>query len=295
MKNSRSKQGFTLVELLVVIAIIGILIALLLPAVQQAREAARRMQCVNQMKQLGLATHNFHDTYEKFPQGYKEFTPSGQPVQRGTLFYYILPFIEQSALFDVTQPDSYAKNKVIGGLGNEAARGQIVQDYVCPSDSTSTSGVHNPDWTYASYEMNFHVFIGLDNLAADNNAMKAAKPLGMRDMTDGTSNTIMFAESLQRCGGQGTIWSHGGWNTRWMPVFGGGGQGGQLATGPTSVPQSASNKADCDSLRTTASGHPGGVNVVLGDASVQFVPSTIDGDVWWNLVRHQDGNVVGDW
>lgn len=295
MPLSPRARGFTLVELLVVIAIIGVLIALLLPAVQQAREAARRMQCTNQMKQLGLATHNFHDTYRKFPFAYQEQTLGGK-MNRGTLFYYILPYIEQNALYDQSDLDCYAANRITNGQGNMAARGQIVDAYICPSDSTSSNHTHNPDWTYASYEFNYNVFVGK---ASTSNATQNSAQTNMADVTDGTSNTLMFAESLQRCGSEGTIWSHGVWNVKWMPMFGGGmdrpSGTGQLEYGITSVPQTVKRQAGCNSLRTTASGHPGGVNVTLVDASCHFIPATIDGNVWWNLALHNDGNPVGDY
>ncbi|PQO29256.1 prepilin-type cleavage/methylation domain-containing protein [Blastopirellula marina] len=295
MHVSSRARGFTLVELLVVIAIIGVLIALLLPAVQQAREAARRMQCTNQLKQLGIATHNFHDTYRKFPYAYQEQNLNGV-MNRGTLFYYILPYIEQTALYDQSQLDSYANNRITNGLGNKAARGQIVEAYICPSDSTSSNHTHSADWTYGSFEMNYNVFVGK---ASTSDATQNATQQNLANVTDGTSNTLMFAESLQKCGSEGTIWSHGVWNVKWMPMFGGGKDRpsgtGQLEYGITSVPQTVKRQTGCNSLRTTASGHPGGVNVALVDASVHFIPATIDGTVWWNLALHNDGNVVGDY
>ncbi|WDI42909.1 DUF1559 domain-containing protein [Bremerella sp. P1] len=292
MKVSPRARGFTLVELLVVIAIIGVLIALLLPAVQQAREAARRMQCTNGMKQMGIATHNFHDTYRKFPFAYQDQTLNGKKT-RGTLFFWILPYMEQTSLYDQADLDSYANNRITSGRGNKAARGQVVEAYVCPSDATDPDHIHSNDWTFGSYEFNYHVFVG--NSSTSTSTGNVAQK-NLADVTDGTSNTLMFAESLQRCGSQGTIWSHGNWNVRWMPMFGGGKSGSdQLAYGTTSVPQSVRKQSGCNSLRTTASGHPGGVNVTLADASCHFIPTTIDGTVWWNLVRHNDGNVVGEY
>ncbi|MBI1246800.1 DUF1559 domain-containing protein [bacterium] len=295
MQVSSRARGFTLVELLVVIAIIGVLIALLLPAVQQAREAARRMQCTNQMKQLGIATHNFHDTYRKLPYAYEEQSVNSA-TNRGTLFFWILPYIEQNSLYDQANLDCYANNRITNGRGNKAARGQVVEAYVCPSDATSSDHIYNPDWTLASYEFNYNVFVGKGSTY---NGTQNSTQQKLADITDGTSNTLMFAESLQRCGSEGTIWSHGVWNVKWMPMFGGGmdrpSGTGQLAYGTTSVPQSVHKQSGCNSLRSTASGHPGGVNVAFVDASCHFIPTTINGVVWWNLVKQNDGNVIGQY
>ena len=106
MSFSKSK-GFTLVELLVVIAIIGVLIALLLPAVQQAREAARRVQCTNNLKQLGLAMHNYHDTFNSLPYGQfsgQQYENTSENPNRATWFVAILPFVEQSTMYEMVQP-----------------------------------------------------------------------------------------------------------------------------------------------------------------------------------------------
>src|SRR5262245_18879230 len=129
MKRSR---GFTLIELLVVIAIIGILVALLLPAVQFAREAARRTQCANQLHQLALATHEFHDVNKKFPPGVYQMPFAAAPKFRGvTLFVHLLPFYEQEALWqrwDMVDP----LNNTVGGRNTLTAIKQPL--LVCPSD-----------------------------------------------------------------------------------------------------------------------------------------------------------------
>jgi prepilin-type N-terminal cleavage/methylation domain-containing protein/prepilin-type processing-associated H-X9-DG protein len=290
MEKSCKRGGFTLVELLVVIAIIGILVALLLPAIQAAREAARRTTCTNQLRQIAIASHNFHDTYQRFPRAYQEQTIEGR-MNRGSLFFWILPFVEQAAMYDAAMLDSYQNDRIMEGRPNRAARGQVIATYVCPSDSTSGDHIHNADWTYGSYEMNFWVFAGT-------NPIRDAQASNLRNITDGTATTLMFAESLQRCGGEGTIWSHGDWNVHWMPIFGGGQRNdgtNPITTGTASVPQTANKQADCNSTRTTASGHPGGINVALCDGSVRSVSYDIDGTTWWQLVRARDGEVVGSY
>jgi len=140
---------FTLVELLVVIAIIGVLVALLLPAVQAAREAARRTQCANNMKQLGLALHNYHDTMKWFPPGavWETSTPADDPRNRGSMFIRILPFVEQQSLYNLFD---FNKNtdvqRMTSSATSELLRGQIINVYICPSDNSRRTG-NSPNCT----------------------------------------------------------------------------------------------------------------------------------------------------
>src|SRR6056297_4055498 len=125
------KRGFTLIELLVVIAIIAVLVALLLPAVQQAREAARRSSCKNNLKQLGLALHNYHDTHGMFPinwgTGYDGTTNPTSSIQFSWMTY-ILPYIEESALYDTIN-----FNEALDDPNNNAAASTVIDTYLCPS------------------------------------------------------------------------------------------------------------------------------------------------------------------
>ena len=130
---SRRPLGFTLVELLVVIAIIGVLVALLLPAVQQAREAARRIQCSNHLKQLGLAMHNYHDTFQQFPYAqYNDVRGNRSHPNRGTWYPTMLPFVEQVALYDRLKP--FFGTNAAPDWATLEIRSTIVDGMVCPSD-----------------------------------------------------------------------------------------------------------------------------------------------------------------
>jgi len=141
MRYLLRRRGFTLVELLVVIAIIGVLIALLLPAVQQAREAARRMQCQNNLKQLGLSLHNYHDTFGKFPAGRYEDGNVSSQLGWGTM---ILPFLEQSALFDSIQAHGGMTTSstwdTVADVRDIDAK-VVLEAFLCPSDPGSGFGV----------------------------------------------------------------------------------------------------------------------------------------------------------
>ncbi len=148
MMARKRSPGFTLVELLVVIAIIGILVALLLPAVQAAREAARRMQCTNNLKQIGLSMHNYHDVYKQFAIGTRDQDPAnppgtnrpwqGGPHRKGSVLVKILPYMEQNALFEKLdfRNDVVAQLFALGYGGNN---GQKMPIYICPSDATTAS------------------------------------------------------------------------------------------------------------------------------------------------------------
>src|SRR5256885_5054211 len=156
----KTYRAFTLVELLVVIAIIGVLVALLLPAVQAAREAARRTTCSNKMRQLALATHNINDTLRSLPPLAGNFPTNG--TDRGTVFYFLLPYIEQKNFYDTTvdaQGRHLASNIVQGSKPQVRAYGVFISSFLCPSDvSNLTKQVRNPGtlnaWATASYAGN---------------------------------------------------------------------------------------------------------------------------------------------
>ncbi|QDS90639.1 Type II secretion system protein G precursor [Rosistilla ulvae] len=195
MRVLRPKRGFTLVELLVVIAIIGILVGLLLPAVQAARESARRMQCSNNMKQLGLALHNYHDTYRTFPAyRQKAGNPSALDFQGYGPMIPLLPYIEQTAVYDLIKTTSRDFYLPITSAVDGLVAGMPMDAFTCPSNlpfpsSTVRGGSSyavcagsNIGWTVAESRRN-GVF-GMD------------VPTKMARIIDGTSNTIMLGEHL---------------------------------------------------------------------------------------------------
>lgn len=194
MPYSRTHKGFTLVELLVVIAIIGVLIALLLPAVQMAREAARRMSCTNNMKQLGLALHNYHDTYLTFPQ----YNQLGAMAGASSGYAYsihvkILPFIEQTALYDqiVTSTENFYENAT-GAEGVTVSNNRLAA-YVCPSDVPFPEARQGN----CNYPVSAGSNIGWDlSVARQNGVFSFRTPNNFASITDGTSNTIMVGEHI---------------------------------------------------------------------------------------------------
>ncbi|MBA2115986.1 DUF1559 domain-containing protein [Bremerella alba] len=201
-----NRTAFTLVELLVVIAIIGVLIALLLPAVQQAREAARRMSCSNNFKQLGLAMHNYHDTHNAFPAfNYMPGVDPGYPYPGYSAFTQILPYIEQSALSDQVASTSqqFWLRWYDGPM--ESLRATPLAAFKCPSDGDFPAAATNRD---NGPGCNYAVSIGSSTKYStptqQNGMFRGPAPNGsttgvetaMRDITDGLSNTLMASEQL---------------------------------------------------------------------------------------------------
>ena len=330
----RSLYGFTLVELLVVITLIGILISLLLPAVQSAREAARRMQCGKNLKQIGLALQSYHDVHNQFPMG----SCSGNSMFWGTpewpyLLYYILPYMEQESFFDrlaSIQQTNVAVKPWTSTASNvwTAVQGSCVTDYLCPSDGTggktkSLTGSH-PGYTMQDpqavqlYLTNYlGVFSGVRDydvfyestipLPSNQRAVFGInRGTSIGDIHDGTSNTLIVAEYLTgtRKDLRGYCWSQRA-GLQFLYV---------AATPNTSLPDTLVNlPAGCGSYNgnmpemnlpcmpgsdyyltaASRSRHPGGVNAVLCDGSVQFFSEVIDARVWKSLGWMNDGAPMG--
>lgn len=285
MRRTRHK-GFTLVELLVVIAIIGILIALLLPAVQAAREAARRSQCTNNMKQIGLALHNYHDTYRCFPAGFIYRGGSGHRNYGWNVA--ILPYIEQQAFYD--QLDAGNVPLQVRYASTAAADREMMQHQIssllCPSDdgpgtcdTISFGGSTDPRVALSNYVAS----CGYGDRPVRNdecggmfygNSWK-----DFASCKDGTSNTIAVGE---RCYGQPGHPSHHHHAATWVGV-GRNDSYGADATLRTLCRNGfilnfdyAANGGPENMGKGCASYHPGGANFVLCDGSVHFISETID-------------------
>jgi prepilin-type N-terminal cleavage/methylation domain-containing protein/prepilin-type processing-associated H-X9-DG protein len=318
--TSRRARGFTLIELLVVIAIIAVLIALLLPAVQAAREAARRMQCVNNQKQLGLGMQNFHDVQGTLPWGAKN-----SPSQ--TWAFLILPYLEQTTM-------SNALNLTLASTVFENST--VVQAklalFSCPSDPNagavwiSQKPATIPNRTKGNYVVNYgnsdyeqsmtevHTFapanLGAYGTLASirgpfrvNNTTTAIVPFSIRDITDGTSNTMEISELKiapdfgGKSDARGDIWSV----TKCGYMF-------TAATGPNStIIDQLDGTGGCPNPANTppcfaASGsqrefdaarsfHSGGVNVLFCDGSVKFIKDAISIPTW-RALSTKDGSEV---
>jgi prepilin-type processing-associated H-X9-DG protein len=246
------------VELLVVIAIIGILVALLLPAIQAARESSRRTQCNNNLKQIGVALQNYHDTYKILPPSYVD---NGPEIRWGWGML-ILPFMEQKALYDKIAPDVWG-----GGGGNPVHRADQnadltvrIEGYRCPSDPyrPSTSSVFSA--TGQAGASNYVISEGVAAWDPNHNAHRLA------DVLDGTSNTMLVGER-DTYKHAGAIWpgrqnstSSVGFRSLYPPSY----QGVDNWDNPTCI------------RYVLASEHPGGVNVVFCDGAVHWLSNSIE-------------------
>jgi prepilin-type N-terminal cleavage/methylation domain-containing protein len=285
------KRAFTLIELLVVIAIIAILIGLLVPAVQKVRAAAARIQCANNMKQLGLAVANYEGTYTRLPAGWS----SNAGTQYGSLHFFILPFIEQDNLYAQCGNNSWNGN------------GYPVKTYVCPADSSTWA---NYPKSGTSYAFNLEVFCPSNGWGVDYNTIIGNMVSGM---PDGTSNTVIFAERYRYCqpswgGHTDPIWAANPWSTpngQWaIPGFAWNNLGGSGSYSPqtgTSDPQGsypfqASPSATSCNWYVTQGGHPATMNAGLGDGSVRPVNAALSVTTWNFACSPNDGNPLGsDW
>jgi len=288
-----TKRGFTLIELLVVIAIIAILIGLLLPAVQKVRQAAARIQCSNNLKQLGTAVHNYATSNDsKLPAANQR--DSNQQNSNGgmNMLAILLPYIEQDAVFKIGQ--------LYGGSfwdapGVSSPSGTIrsltMKAFQCPSDFTMSNGYAANQvnaWGGTSYAGNFMVF-GNSRVNSRFGGTNWSPQYNVGNIPDGTSNTIGFTERLSACGSTGNLWAWpgGDWGPNsWGVTFANQPWGGNWNQAPLFTPIPWNTM--CDPTRPS-SGHSGGILTALMDGSVKNVSSTISQATWIIAVTPDDG------
>ena len=289
------RRGFTLIELLVVIAIIAILVAILLPAVQQAREAARRTQCKNNLKQIGLAIHNYHDQHRSLPPGYL-MVHDGEPeadegVNGAAWGTHILPMMEQATVFDLFDADVGIWEPV-----NEQFRTTTLNFYHCPSDNhPETWVIHEEDdhdvelaelaianyvAVYGSDELEGHdhddISVPLSGDDDDHDHEEEGLPgafrdntiVRLRDITDGTSNTMFIGERRTDARLE--------WFSTWVGVVEHGEEAPLRVLGITDhTPNSPELHFD-----DFSSQHEGGAQFLMGDGRVIFVSESVDHDAY---------------
>lgn len=281
------RHAFTLIELLVVIAIIAILIALLLPAVQQVREAARRMSCLSNLKQIALALHNYESQHRCFPIGCMECVPPSFPppptfrARQIAWNAYILPQLEQANVYNL-----FDFNAAFRAAGNQAAAGTPLSVFLCPSawqgdrpgpDSgdVNGNGAFDPGdglaWT--DYGGLFGVSHDTPTILPEHEGMMIYdRVVRMRDVTDGLSNTLAIGECTGRGNALQAHWANG------QNLF------DQRHDLPINITRDNELYSD----------HTGGVNVALADGSARFLGESIDQSILIGLLTRSGGEVIGE-
>jgi prepilin-type N-terminal cleavage/methylation domain-containing protein len=307
VSTSSRRRGFTLIELLVVIAIIAVLIALLLPAVQQAREAARRSQCKNNMKQWGLAMHNYHDTVLVFP-----FASTNN--RRHTWVMSTWPYIDQAPLYnkyDHNVPFHDAPNCVTSTTNGVIAN--LVPGYYCPSNPGAQLWQGDVYW-----RARIHYVVNIGNGTAGTSQGTTQAPFGlvggnqgipysarMRNFTDGTSNTFLMSEILAPASATSTdsrgdgfnddaSYASYGFTTQNTPNSSVADAISGCAS-PSAIPNAPCVAQTAGASNAARSAHTGGVHVLLADGAVRFVSNNVDLTTYRALGTMSGGEVIGEY
>jgi prepilin-type N-terminal cleavage/methylation domain-containing protein len=308
MRNRSTRGAMTLVELLVVIAIIGVLVALLLPAVQAARESARRNTCTNNLKQIGLAITNYEAATKKFPPGaiWQRWRPPAKQKHHGSLLVHLLPYIEQQSLYSAFDFKQISIDKAVFPGTNRRVGAEIVPTYVCPSDEYGgiyeELAVHNyaasngPTEVYDNPNCScMHEWKALAMAPIDNREEFAGPftRLGIvtkpSQITDGLSNTIFVGEVRVPC----SVHAQAGW------AYTNNGNGYSTTLIPVNFDTCSNDAADSCHRPCTwntdvgfKSAHPSGAQFSTGDGSVHFIEESIDHQVYQYLGAKADGQVA---
>lgn len=305
--NSR-RRGFTLIELLVVIAIIAILIALLLPAVQQAREAARRSQCRNNLKQIGIAMHNYHDTFTVMPPGYVQIP--GTNRNEATWIAFLLPYLDQAPLYNQADFNACWGCTTVNGV-NYVLQSQRQPTMSCPSDGIA------PLWINVYAKGNYGASNGIGpliNVPGINASPPARGAKGafdgntrtrLGDVTDGSSNTVFVGELRvvpnTASDHRGVMYYPEGpfIHHNFTPNTSVQDRERTLPNGcavNTTPPCTGSYTAwnNKNMLFSSRSLHVGGVHALLGDGAVRFISDNINLQTWQDLGVPNDGRTIGD-
>jgi prepilin-type N-terminal cleavage/methylation domain-containing protein len=270
MLPGRMPRAFTLVELLVVIAIIGVLVALLLPAIQAAREAARRMQCASNLRQLGIAMHSYHDSLNCFPPGFMAISHTGTVSGGWAWGVFLTPFLEQSPLQHELSPMRYTLSEVVGDPALLPMLQTKVSVFSCPSSPMQPlreflgggQMVATANYTCCR---GFFDYGGATHLSkANNGVFYAQSGTRIRDILDGTSNTFAIGERT-------VLAAHQDDPSKWPSWCGPGG----LGIGSTVSSSVATELNHPSVMHSFSSHHPGGALFCFADGSVHFISNSI--------------------
>jgi prepilin-type N-terminal cleavage/methylation domain-containing protein len=310
--SARTHRGFTLIELLVVIAIIAVLIALLLPAVQQAREAARRTQCKNNLKQMGLALHNYHDTYRSFPPA-NVVRFAEKPYGDGWTWHArILPQLEQTALYNQVSKVMGTDSGTYTSALQKLAETMTIAAFICPSHPSGNKTLGSVTGIPVS---TYNGVCGTNTF--NNGDLNQATDVGYRgngifymnshtrfgDIPDGSSNTLMVAEVIDDIDGSGAanIGSIPGSDRRYN--FSADSDGNP----PTDISEYLIGMESNDPINKhkrdigdndgewAGSFHTGGAHFLIGDGTVRFISENISMKVYQGLATRAGGEVVGEY